>query len=272
MSAPTTQQSYGETFSSDSALNYERYFVPVIPGPFAADLIAEAGLEPGERVLDVACGTGIVARLAVDIVGNGNVAGLDVTPEMLVVARSITHSSGKSIRWYESTAEAMPLPESSFDVVLSQLGLMFVPDQQAAAREMRRVLAPGGRAYVSTARPSAFFEVFHDALARHIDATAAGFMRQVFSFNDPAAAEQLFLSAGFREAKAHVVQKTVHPPPAKEWLWQYIHATPIAPIVMQAGKKQIAALERDVVDGWKAWTTDDGLACDQELVVVAART
>ena len=271
MSAPTTQQTYGQTFSSDSAQNYERFFVPVIPGPFAADLIAEAGLRPGERVLDVACGTGIVARLAADIVGNGNVAGLDLTPEMLAVARSIAQSSGKSIRWYESTAEAMPLPDASFDVVLSQLGLMFVPDQSAAAREMRRVLAPGGRAYVSTARPSAFFEVFHDALARHIDATAAGFMRQVFALNDPVAMERLFLDAGFPEAKARVGRKTVHPPKAKEWLWQYIHITPIAPIVMQAGKKQLAALEREVVDGWKPWATGDGLAYEQELLVLAAR-
>src|SRR3546814_10148611 len=104
-----------------------------------------AALREGERVLDVACGTGVVTRLASEQVGaTGAVAGLDVNPGMLAVARAAT-PEGMSIEWHEANAEAMPLPDASFDVVLCQLGLQFMPDRQAALREMRRVLVDGGR-------------------------------------------------------------------------------------------------------------------------------
>src|SRR3546814_10556694 len=103
----------------------------------SADLVRNAALREGERVLDVACGTGVVTRLASEQVGaTGAVSGLDVNPGMLAVARAAT-PEGMSIEWHEANAEAMPLPDASFDVVLCQLGLQFMPDRQAALREMR---------------------------------------------------------------------------------------------------------------------------------------
>jgi len=88
--------------------NYEKYFVPAIGAPLADDLIAVASLRPGEYVLDVACGTGVVTRRAAKQVGNkGFVVGLDVNPGMLSVARAAT-SSDSAIDWYEASAEAMP--------------------------------------------------------------------------------------------------------------------------------------------------------------------
>src|SRR6185295_4611055 len=101
---------YGRTYGGTAPENYQRYFVPAIGGPFAADLIAEAALRAGERVLDVACGTGVVARLAAERVGpSGSVAAVDLNPAMLAVARSIA-SAGAAIRYYETTAESIPLP------------------------------------------------------------------------------------------------------------------------------------------------------------------
>jgi SAM-dependent methyltransferase len=134
--------------------NYERYFVPAIGGPLAEELVAAAALRTGERVLDVACGTGVVARHAADRVGPaGSVAGADINAGMLEVARTVAMSSGRtSIQWYETAAEAMPLPDGEFDVVLCQLALQFFADKAAALREMRRVLASGGRAYAAPGR------------------------------------------------------------------------------------------------------------------------
>jgi ubiquinone/menaquinone biosynthesis C-methylase UbiE len=149
----TTVQSelYRTTFAGIAAENYERFFVPAIGAPFAADLVTTAQLRPGERILDVACGTGVVTRLAAERVApGGSVAGADITASMLSVARAVPSSAPIAIQWYETSAEAMPFPDCSFDVVLCQFGLQFMADRPAAVREMRRVLAPGGRLVITT--------------------------------------------------------------------------------------------------------------------------
>src|SRR5215210_3877545 len=125
---------------------YERYLVPAITSVWATDLVQRAALRPGERVLDVACGTGIVARLAAAQLGiDGAVVGLDLNTAMLAVARSLPPPAGVAITWTEASVLAMPFPEATFDVVLCQLGLQFFPDRPQALQEMHRVLVPGGR-------------------------------------------------------------------------------------------------------------------------------
>src|SRR5688500_14536679 len=100
---------WAPSYGNNAAENYEKYFVPVIGGQFALDLVTEAGLRPTERVLDVGCGTGTIARLAAERVGlNGRVSALDVNAAMLTVARSLP--SAIPIKWYETAAESVPLP------------------------------------------------------------------------------------------------------------------------------------------------------------------
>jgi len=128
---------------------YESLLVPHQFVPWARDLVARADPKPGERVLDVACGTGIVVRSVVPLVGpNGRVVGVDYSPAMLAVARTRAPSEAP-IEWYEASAEALPLSDAAFDLVLCQQGLQFFADKLGATREMRRVLAPGGRVALS---------------------------------------------------------------------------------------------------------------------------
>jgi ubiquinone/menaquinone biosynthesis C-methylase UbiE len=148
------KQYFKETYSLKPPENYERYFVPAIGAPLARDLLGVAALRPGERVLDVGCGTGIVARLASEQVGStGSVTGVDVNPGMVAVARSTTPAN-RSIKWREASAEDMPLPDESFDVVLCQLSLQFMADRLGALQEMRRVLVPGGRLILNLPAPA----------------------------------------------------------------------------------------------------------------------
>src|SRR5689334_8372947 len=137
---------------------YQRYLVPAVTGQWAADLVERAALQPGERVLDVACGTGVVARLAAARVGpSGRVAALDLNPGMLAVARTLPGEPGEGaaavIEWYEDSALALPFPEASFEVAFCQLGLQFFPDRPQALQEMRRVLVSGGRLALSVFGP-----------------------------------------------------------------------------------------------------------------------
>jgi len=267
----TTDSLYGKTYGGSAPENYQRYFVPAIAGPFGKDLIAEAALRPGERVLDVACGTGVVARLAAERVGpSGAVAALDLNPAMLSVARSIA-SAGAPIRWYETSAESIPLPDDAFDVVLCQLGLQFVSDQSAAIREMRRVLVPGGRILVSTPPPNAFFDVLAEAMTRHVGGEAGGFVRMVFSLNDPAMIERLFRDGGFADVNIRTYAKELRLPKTREFLWQYVHCTPLTGMLARLDAGRISALEHEVADRWTQWSDGDGMKYEQGMNVANAR-
>src|SRR5919109_4783026 len=250
-------------YGGNAAENYERYFVPTIGVAWATALLDAAELHPGDRVLDVACGTGVVTRLAAGRGGpDGAVAGLDINPAMLAVARSV-RSSGAAIEWHEASAESLPLAEGSFDVVVSSLGLQFVPDKASALREMLRVLARHGRLAVATVGPTPpFFAILEQALARHVKPEVAAFMRVVFSLHDPQELETLTSAAGFHDVEVRSKALTLTLPRPAEFLWQYVHSTPLAAAVAQIDDVGRTALERDVAAGWQSLVKDGTLATD----------
>jgi ubiquinone/menaquinone biosynthesis C-methylase UbiE len=271
VSASTTAVSFRQ-YGGNAAENYERYFVPAIGTPFATALLDAAGLHQGERVLDVACGTGVVTRLAAERVGpDGAVAALDINPAMLAVARSVP-SSGAAIEWHEATAESLPLADESFEVVLSSLGLQFVPDKASALREMRRVLAPVGRLAIATVGPTPpLFAILEQALARYVKPEVAAFIRVVFSLHEPQELEKLTRGAGFRDVEVRSKALTLTLPRPAEFLWQYVQSTPLAAAVAQIDDVGRAALERDVVAGWPSFVKDGTLVDDVNVVLTTAR-
>jgi ubiquinone/menaquinone biosynthesis C-methylase UbiE len=267
-----TGQHFGKAYGGAPPANYERFFVPAIGEPLAADLIRRAALRPGERVLDVACGTGVVARLASQQVGpTGTVVGVDANPGMLAVAGSAT-APGMDIEWHEASAEAMPLPDASFDVVLCQMGLQFVPDKHAALHEMRRVLVHGGRLILNVPGPTPrLFTLMGEALARHIGAEAAGFVNHVFSLHDTAEIENLLSGAGFHDVSVRADTKPLGLPAPEEFLWQYVYSTPLAGAVAQVDDERRGSLERDVVAKWQEFVKDGVLMLQVRNVVATAR-
>lgn len=267
-----SQQYFGEGYGGSATENYERFFVPAISAPLGTDLMDIAALRPGERVLDVACGTGVVARFAAERVGaTGTVAGLDLNPGMLAVARSVTPPD-MAIDWHEASAEAMPLSDESFDVVLCQFGFQFFPDKPAALREMRRVLAPDGRLVINVPGPiPRTFVILGEALARHINPELAGFVHRVFSLDDTGELQHLISGAGFREVATQSNTKTLRLPAPEEFLWQYIHSTPLADAVAQADEEYRASLERDVVAKWQEFVEDGALMYEQDIILATAR-
>jgi SAM-dependent methyltransferase len=129
---------------------YQHFYGPAIFEPCAELLLRRATPRPGDRVLDVACGTGIVARRVAALVGpSGRVTGLDLSPEMIRVARSIPPSGGAPIVWVTDDATQPTLPDHAFDLVVCQQGLQFFHDRAGALRQMRRLLAPGGRVAIA---------------------------------------------------------------------------------------------------------------------------
>jgi ubiquinone/menaquinone biosynthesis C-methylase UbiE len=249
--------------------NYERYFVPMIGSPASKGLLAAAQLKPGERVLDVACGTGVVTRAAADAVGRtGTVAGLDINPGMLATARKHLQSKN-SISWYEASAESMPLPDRSFDVVLCQMGLQFVPNKPAAIAEMYRVLAAGGRVLVTVPGPEPdLFSIMGDALGRRIGLEAAVFERTVFSLYDEAEIRKLFNKAGFEKVDVKAATVRLDVPEPRDFLWQYINSTPMAGQAMKVDEASRAAFEREVTDKWQPFRANGGMNFEVRITTV----
>ena len=241
------QQSAWHDYGGSGPEIYERHMVPSIFGPWAVDLVKLAAPEPGERVLEVACGTGIVARLAAQYVGpTGRVVGLDLNSGMLTVARSASVGI-ENIEWREGNAMAMPLSDKTFDLVFCQQGLQFIPDRLASLKEMQRVLVPGGRLAVSvwsSIDNSPGFSLFAAALGDHIGPEAASLMRLPFSLASERELRSLVELAGFRNAKIYPASKKLTFPSPDEFVKRYVAASPLASTVARAdGRSQQALLE-----------------------------
>jgi ubiquinone/menaquinone biosynthesis C-methylase UbiE len=172
------------TFTRASA-GYERVMVPAVFASWAKDLVETATPTPGLRVLDVACGTGIVARLAAAQVGStGRVVALDANEPMLVVARAQPAPIGAQIEWRQGDATKLPFADEEFERVLCQHGLQYFPERAAALREMRRVLAPDGQLAASVFSRSIGYEIFERTAAGFVGEQAAAIMREPFALAD----------------------------------------------------------------------------------------
>lgn len=194
---------------------YHACFVPSMIAPWVERTLALAALQPGQRLLDVACGTGAVTHQAARIAGpTGQVVGLDISPEALAVARSVNgQNGGATIEWREGSADSLPFADGSFDAVTCQLGLMFFPDRVAALREMRRVLAPGGRLALMTwgARERCPGQMAVTQIwVRRLGADQANNWTAMHSLSDPVQVRALLEEAGFAQIEAQTEVGNVH--------------------------------------------------------------
>ena len=191
-----------------------RILVPSLFRPWATDLIGRVPLAKEDRILDVACGTGIVARLVREQLGAGSqITGVDLNPEMIAVARSIQ----PDIPWHLGNAIELPFKNGSFDVVFCQQGFQFFSDRAAAALELRRVLAEGGRIALSTWRPLEENPLFHgldSAAARQFGSRSD----RRFSLGDERAICTFLVEQGFTHVSSQVVEKIHFVPDVESFL------------------------------------------------------
>ena len=180
---------------------YDEYFVPALFHQWGSVVASAAGVGPGQCVLDVACGTGVLACAAADRVGSGGaVMGLDPSEEMLAVAKR----KNDVIEWRLGRAEALPLPDGSFDAVVSQFGFMFFEDKPAGLREMMRVLRPGGHLAVAVCdalEHSPGYSAFVDLLLQLFGDSVANAFRAPFVLGDPQLLIALCPDSGIFDAK-----------------------------------------------------------------------
>lgn len=252
---------------------YERALVGPLFRPWVEPLLAEVELGPGDRVLDIACGTGIVARLAKERVGQtGTVVGVDLNPQMLAVARRVTGS----VDWREGDAGALPLREGeAFDVVLCQQGFQFFPDRAAGARQMHRALAKGGRLGVSAWRPDEEFPVLRE-LRRIAERHAGPVADRRHSLGEPGPLEAALRTAGFHEVGSKRLSRTIRFEDGM--VFARLNAMALVGMSAQArtlhdeGRQRLVeAIVGESVDLVRAHTDDAGFAFQIGTNVVLAR-
>jgi len=256
--------------------NYERYLVPSIFGPWAEDLVEMSALRPGERVLDIACGTGIVARTgARKLGGSASVVGVDLSAPMLAAARAAAAAEGLAVEWREGSAVKLPLADAAFEVTFCQQGLQFFPDRKSALREMYRVLIPGGRLVLSVWGPierSPGFAVLAEALTRHIGAEAGALMTTgPLSLSDAEELRAILTEATFRDITIHPAVKMLRFPSPEAFVLQYAAGSALASAVAPADGNARAALMAEVVTRLQSANDDQGLGFAIEANLVMAR-
>ena len=261
-----------EAYGGSAPENYERFFVPLVAAPLANDLLAATGPVAGARVLDLACGTGVVAKFAAQAVGpTGTVTGVDINPGMIAVARATT-GAGTRIDWREAPTDRLPFEDRSFDMAICQFGLQFFPDKGAALREVARVLAPDGRVAISTPGPiPPVFDVLARALAEHIGDGAARFVQVVFSVHDAKEIRGLLVDAGFSEVDVRTRVTRLALPDSPATLWQYVLSTPLASTITEMSDHERSMFEQDVIQGWKPFVGSSGLELDLPVATATGR-
>jgi ubiquinone/menaquinone biosynthesis C-methylase UbiE len=258
---------------ADSADAYERYLATAFR-PWAESLIGYAGLQHGERVLDVACGTGIVARLAASVAGAaGTVVGLDVNEDMLRVARAVSAGGQPSIDWRHGHAEALPFRDGAFDAVFCELAVQFFAHPVAALGEMRRVLAPGGRAAVSVCRPIRLvpaYAAMADALERHAGPKTGMMMRSPFPAWTIDDFRSLFAEAGFARTQVRIEARSLRYPSVEEFLRREAASSPLAGPIARLDPTARAGLIRELRSTLSDYLDDEGVVCPIQNFVALA--
>ena len=244
--------------------------------PWTADLLDRAEPKPDERVLDVACGTGIVARtIAHRLAGDVQLVGIDLSPAMIDVARATAAREDVAIEWHVGSADAMPFTDASFDLAVIQQGLQFFSDKGAALRELSRVLAPGGRVVAATwtdSRNNPLNQVLGEVIERHLGTPA---LHLPFSLGDPEQLHSLFAEAGFDAISVERVTRTVRfPMPEKFVDLGLASASAAVPALqgMDAGERAalIQIVRSDMVVPLRTFTKGDEVESPMEAHITVA--
>jgi SAM-dependent methyltransferase len=253
---------------------YEHCWVRAQLAQAAEELVEAAGVDRGDRVLDIGCGTGVVARVAATRSGAAaNVTGSDINADMLeVAARFAAEADLAEIVWLECDAAALSLPDASFDVSLCQQGLQFMPDKPGAMVEMARVLKPDGRLALSVWKSrSPIGAAFSTVLDRQFGPGTTAPWDMVYSLGDRDQLHDLADEAGFREAHVVFDVKFARYPDPEAFITGALAGSPIAGTMDELPETEHARLIKEIVAELAEFHDDDGLAVPAECLTLTAK-
>ena len=254
----------------DAAKIYEEQKVPTVFRPLAELTLQRVDVPKGARIIDVACGTGIVARLLSEKVGDsGSIVGVDLNAVMIEAAQR--YSQVSNIEWRQGDVVNLPFEDNNFDLAFCQQGLQFFPDKIAALNEVRRVLAPGGSLVLTVwSSISPLFAAIADAVGRYVSDEASTSALSPYAFRDIAVIKALVLEAGFAGIQTEnlVVERRIGP--AKESIPNEIFGGSVGPFVAKLDESTQKALFDDIGEALRGFVEHDGIVVPQEAHLIRA--
>ncbi|HEY4908606.1 MAG TPA: methyltransferase domain-containing protein [Methylomirabilota bacterium] len=262
-------------FVGDIPANYDRYLGPVFFHQFADDLTGRLRVTPGMRVLETACGTGIVTRRLLErLRGQGSIVATDLNEAMTEHGRAHVQADPERIAWQPADATKLPFPDGSFDAVVCQFGLMFFPDKAAGVREAFRVLKPGGRYLFNVWDAMALnpiARIAHETAGRFFPADPPTFYTVPFSLHDPAPTRALLAQAGFDQIEVTRLEKTGTSPSAADAATGLIEGNPILGAIMERRPEALADIKRATAAAVAAELGDPPVRIPLYAIVFSAR-
>ncbi|MGI8498927.1 MAG: class I SAM-dependent methyltransferase [Gemmatimonadaceae bacterium] len=253
---------------------YDRHLGPLLFDPFARDLAGRLRLPPAARVLEVACGTGILTRrVRLELPPGSVLIATDLNAPMLDFARNRA-AIGKGVEWKQADAMELPFEDEEFDAVLCQFGVMFFTDQPKAMLQVLRCLKPGGRFLFNTWGPlkaNPLAETAHDIVTQHFPENPPDFYRVPYGLHDTHRLRRLLVNAGFEDIDMEIVLKKARATSALHAAEGLIRGNPI----IHAIRERDAAMEQPIVEALAALLSerfgDDPMRVTMEARVIGAR-
>ncbi len=214
-------------FTGSIPRNYDTYMGPVLLNPYAIDLAGRIKQHGKIEVLELAAGTGIVTRYLLQALPNADIAATDISEDMMNIAKE-TIASPK-LYWANLDMAAIPFANDSFDLIVCQFGLMFVPDKQKALSEMHRVLKPGGQLLFNTwgnIAENPMWQISFGLFKQVFGEMPVPMQQSPFALTDLEEIKQLLTEANFTTTKVEEVRKTTQVETAKSAAQRFLLTAP----------------------------------------------
>jgi ubiquinone/menaquinone biosynthesis C-methylase UbiE len=253
---------------------YDRYLGPVLFQPYAEDLAARLKVNANGAVLELACGTGILTRILRDrLPAATRLVATDLNEPMIRNAAQ-KFRRGEAVEWRQADASSLPFDDESFDAVLCQFGIMFVPDKALSAREARRVLKPGGVFLFNvwdSMEHNELGRIAHETISSFFEKDPPTFYQVPFGYHDRAEIKRVLEGAGFRDLRVDIVPKTGGASRAEDAAQGLVHGNPVAAAITERDPSLLPVITIAVADALKKRFGETTISAPMRAIVVKAR-